>query len=68
METEETPLEGSRLLAFRRVGPNLAPYGGDLASTGGRRSSLRAEVVTHLVNLVALLVMIIADDNYALAA
>jgi len=36
--------------------PTFIPNGGDLASTGGRRSSLRAEVVTHLVNPVALLV------------
>ena len=55
-------------LALGGIGPNFERYGGDMASTGGRRSSLRAEVVTHLVNPVALLVMIIADDNYALAA
>ena len=41
---------------------------GRSASTGGRRSSLRVEVVTHLVKLVALLVVITADDNYAIAA
>ena len=68
MRTQEIPSKLPCLLAIRPVGPTLTAYGGDLASTGGRRLSLRAEVVTHLVNLVALLVMIIADDNYALAA
>jgi len=41
---------------------------GRSASTGGRRLSLRAEVVTHLVKLVAPLVVIPADTDYALAA
>ena len=65
---------GAARAPSRRAALHRSPAGllflarGRSASTGGRRSSLRAEVVTHLVNLVALLVMIIADDNYALAA